>query len=96
MRKLVLALAAASLAIPAAPPAPAFAQRRPPHGPIRHGPDARPPCRGSGGAARDGDDALAGRGMDGHGARTNGTLLGAALGALLGRHAERNVVRSCR
>jgi hypothetical protein len=96
MRKLVLALAAASLMSSAASPAPAFAQRRTPHGEARRGPDAGPSCRGPNGAARDGDDALAGRGMDGHGARTAGTLLGAALGALLGRHVERNVVSRCR
>lgn len=37
--------------------------------------------------------ALAGRQIDKHGSRATGTILGAALGALAGRHVERKVMR---
>jgi hypothetical protein len=96
MRKLVLALSAASLAVPAALPAPAMAQERKPHGEVRHGPDAPSSCRGPNGTA---DPILGGGGggpLDRHGERKAGTSLGAALGALLGDRVERKVVSRCR
>ena len=95
MRKLVLAFAAATMAVPAAMPAPAMA-----HGDDRYrgkswrGDDGRYYCRKKdgtvgllvGGAA----GALIGREIDGGRDRATGTILGAAAGALLGRHIDRN------
>ena len=107
MRKMILALSAATLAVPAAmTPAPAFAhQTRTYHSHQAQqwrGSDGRTYCRKPngtvglvvGGAA----GALVGREIDKHGSRTTGTVLGAAVGALLGRHVQRNVVsnRRCR
>ena len=107
MRKIVLALTAASLTVPALPASTAFAhntgryhthsQR---HAQTWRGSDGRRYCRKPngttgllvGGAA----GALAGREIDKHGSRTTGTVLGAAIGALLGRHVQRNVISKCR
>ena len=101
MRKLVLALSAAVLTVPALPVA---AIARPDTREHRaqqwRGDDGRIYCRRPngttgllvGGAA----GALAGRAIDTRGERTTGTILGGALGALLGRHVERNVVARCR
>ncbi|MEA3002843.1 MAG: hypothetical protein QOH81_1631 [Sphingomonadales bacterium] len=110
MRKLVLALAAASLTIPAALPAPAMARPGTDHGQAWHGQngrgqngraqDARAYCRKPSGTTGlilgAGAGVLVGREIDKNGDRTTGTVLGAALGALLGRHVERNVVGRCR
>ena len=98
MRTIVLALSAATLAVPALPAAPAAAQTY--HGKTWRGSDGRVYCRKPngttglvvGGAA----GALAGRAIDNGGSRTTGTVLGAAVGALLGRHVQRNVVSSRR
>lgn len=108
MRKLALAFAAATLAVPVVAPAPALAHDtgyRHGHdyrGATWRGSDGRLYCRKPngttglvvGGAA----GALVGREVDKRGDRTTGTVLGAAVGALLGRHVERNVVkgRRCR
>ena len=101
MRKLVLALSAATLTVPALPAVPAFAHDNGvQHGRTWRGADGRTYCRKPngttglivGGAA----GALAGRRVDRHGERATGTVLGAALGALLGRHVQRNVVSRCR
>ena len=99
MRKLMLALSAATLTIPAIP-AEAFA--RDGHHNVRtwRGHDGRIYCKKPngttglivGGAA----GVLAGRAIDTRGERATGTILGGALGALLGRHVERKVVRRCR
>ena len=93
MRKVALAFAAATMAMPVAMPTPATAQGyyqgktwRDSQGRIR--------CRKKngtvglivGGAA----GALAGRAIDTRGERTTGTVIGAAAGALLGRHIQRN------
>jgi uncharacterized protein YcfJ len=106
MRKIILALSAATLTVPVMP-APVFAQSvssyhsRAHQGRNWQGRDGRLYCRKSsgttglivGGAA----GALVGREIDSHGERTTGTVLGAALGALLGRHVQRNVIsRRCR
>ena len=99
MRKLVLALSAATLTLPAIP---AVAIARDGQQQVRtwRGEDGRLHCRKPngttglivGGAA----GVLAGRAIDRNGERTTGTVLGGALGALLGRHLQRNVVQKCR
>lgn len=99
MRKLVLALSAATLTVPAIPTA-AIAHSQHQQGKTWRGDDGRIYCKKPngttglivGGAA----GALAGRAIDKRGSRTTGTVLGAAVGALLGRHVERNVVTRCR
>jgi hypothetical protein len=100
MRTFILALSAASLAIPASFVLPAAAQAQRYHSHHRHyaykewrGRDGRNYCRRSdgttglvvGGVA----GALVGRSIDTHGDRTVGTLGGAALGALAGRAIDR-------
>jgi hypothetical protein len=98
MRKLVLALTAATLTIPALPAA-AMAQPGAQTQSWR-GRDARAYCRKPsgttglilGGAA----GVLGGRAIDTRGDRTTGSVLGGAIGALLGRQVERNVVNRCR
>jgi hypothetical protein len=102
MRKLILAVSAASLTVPAvALPAPAMARGVGTyHGQTWRGSHGRVYCRRPsgttglivGGAA----GVLVGRELDKRGDRTTGTVLGAALGALLGRHVERHVVSRCR
>jgi outer membrane lipoprotein SlyB len=105
MRKIILALSAATLAVPAVTATPAFAhQTRSYHAHQQpqqwRGSDGRTYCRKSngtvglvvGGAA----GALVGREIDKNGSRTTGTVLGAAVGALLGRHVQRNVISSNR
>jgi hypothetical protein len=101
MRKIVLALSAATLALPAMPATPAFANHNNAyHGKTWRGSDGRLYCRKSngttglivGGAA----GVLVGREIDKRGSRTTGTVLGAAVGALLGRHVQRNVIKKCR
>lgn len=102
MRKVLLALSAATLTVPVMP-APVFAQNDGVyHGRTWRGTDGRLHCRKPsgttglvvGGAA----GALLGREIDSRGSRTTGTVLGAAVGALLGRHVQRNVIsnRRCR
>lgn len=100
MRKLVLALSAATLTVPALPAA-AIAQSYGTYqGKTWRGSDGRLYCKKPsgttglivGGAA----GVLAGRAIDKRGDRTTGTILGAAVGALLGRHVQRNVVSKCR
>lgn len=102
MRTMILALSAATLAVPALPATPAFANHQASayHGKTWRGSDGRTYCRKPngttglvvGGAA----GALAGREIAGRGSRTTGTVLGAAVGALLGRHVQRNVLSSSR
>ncbi|MBV8687880.1 MAG: glycine zipper 2TM domain-containing protein [Alphaproteobacteria bacterium] len=102
MRKLILALSAASLTVPAVA-LPSAAEARGVgtyHGKVWRGSNGRTYCRKPsgttglvvGGAA----GVLAGRQIDKHGDRTTGTVLGAAIGALLGRTIERDVVSRCR
>ena len=101
MRKMILALSAATLALPALPAAPAFAHDSS-YNQSWRGSDGRTYCRKPngtvglvvGGAA----GALAGREIDKRGSRTTGTVLGAAVGALVGRHVQRNMIgsRRCR
>ena len=105
MRTLTLAVAAATMAVPAtlAIPEPAEAQSRYYdrngyyQGPTWRGRDGRIYCRRPngttglivGGAA----GALIGREIAGRGNRTTGTILGAAAGALIGREVQRSSSR---
>jgi outer membrane lipoprotein SlyB len=94
MRKVALALAAATMAMPVAMPAPAMARDGYYQGKTWRDSQGRVRCRKRngttglivGGAA----GALAGRAIDTRGERTTGTVLGAAAGALIGRHVDRN------
>ncbi len=92
MKKTFLALAAASLALPAVPAA---------GNGIRYwrGNDGRYYCHRSNGTTGlivgAAGGALLGRAIDTHGERTTGTVLGAAIGGLLGRQITRGEVR-CR
>ena len=108
MRKLVLAVSATAMAVPATmalPIEPAEAQSRYYrdgyyNGPTWRGRDGRTYCRRPngtvglivGGAA----GALIGREIDGGRNRTAGTILGAAAGALIGREVDRGSRRRCR
>ena len=102
MRKVTLALMAATMAMPVMPAAPAFARGDDGYYQGRTWRDGqgRLRCKRKngttglivGGAA----GALAGRAIDKRGDRTTGTVLGAAVGALLGRHVQRNVISSRR
>ncbi len=94
MRKMMLALAATTLAVPATITAtPAEAHGRYYSGKTWYDDQGRVRCRRPngttglliGGAA----GALAGRAIDSRGERATGTIIGAAAGALLGRHVER-------
>lgn len=105
MRKITLAMAAATMTIPAAmtlPAAPAQAAVQYDRygnyiGPTWRGRDGRYRCRRPdgttglivGGAA----GALIGREVAGRGDRDVGTILGAAAGALIGREVERGIAR---
>lgn len=105
MRKMTLAVAAATMTVPVAmtlPAAPAEAQRYYDRsgnytGPTWRGRDGRYRCRRPdgttglivGGAA----GALIGREVAGRGDRDVGTILGAAAGALIGREVERGMAR---
>ena len=99
MRKIALAIAAASMAMPVAMPTPASAQGYY-SGKTWRDSQGRLRCRKKngttglliGGAA----GALAGRAIDTRGSRATGTILGAAAGALLGREVERSRGFKCR
>ena len=110
MRKVTLALAAATMTVPAAltlPAAPAEAQSRyydrygNYSGPTWRGRDGRTYCRRSNGTTGliigGAGGALIGRALDGGRNRTMGTILGAAAGALIGREVQRSrSSRRCR
>ncbi len=105
MRKFTMALAAATLTVPAAMtlPSPAEAQSRYYDrngnyvGPTWRGNDGRYRCRKpngttgliAGGAA----GAILGNQIAGRGDKTIGTILGGAAGALIGREVERGMAR---
>jgi uncharacterized protein YcfJ len=99
MRKLTLAIAAATLTVPAMPASVAAAQDGYYHGKTWRDSQGRLRCRRAngtvgiivGGAA----GALVGRAVDGGRHRTTGTVLGAAAGALAGREIARSH-RRCR
>ena len=96
MRKLVLAIAATSMAVPIMP-APAMARGY--HGKMWQDSEGRWRCKRSDGTTGlivgAAGGALVGRAIDKHGERATGTILGAAAGALLGRSLERGRTR-CR
>ena len=101
MRKFTLAVAAASLAMPVAMPAPAIAKSDGYYkGKTWRDSQGRLRCRRKngttgliiGGAA----GALAGRAIDTRGERTPGTILGAAAGALIGREVDKSRGLRCR
>ena len=99
MRKLVLALSALTLAVPAIPNA-ALAHAPQQQQQTWRGQDGRLYCKRPNGTTGlvvgGGAGVLAGRAIDTRGDRTTGTVLGGALGALLGRHIQRKVISRCR
>ena len=97
MRKIMLAITAASLALPvASTPAQAHGYYR---GKVWQDSRGRYRCRRSNGTTGlivgAAGGALVGRAVDTHGERATGTILGAAAGALIGRSIDRSRVR-CR
>ena len=100
MRKLILALSAATLAVPALPAQAIVAAPKQQQAQTWRGEDGRLYCKRPngttglvvGGAA----GAMAGRAFAGQSSRGTGTMLGGALGALLGRQVERTMVSRCR
>ena len=107
MRKLTLAVAAATMAVPAsfvvpAATSPAYAQydRNGNYvGPTWRGRDGRLYCRRSNGTTGlivgGATGALVGRAIAGRGDRAVGTIVGGAAGALIGREVQRSR-RRCR
>jgi uncharacterized protein YcfJ len=92
MRKIVLALSAVTLTVPALPASTAFAHSTGSYHQHCRKPNGTPGLLVGGAAG-----ALVGREIDKHGSRATGTILGAAVGALAGRHVQRNVIsRRCR
>jgi len=98
MRKIMLALAATSMAMPMLE-APAAARGSYYHGKVWRDSSGRLRCHRSNGTTGlivgAAGGALVGRAIDTHGERATGTILGAAAGALLGRSVERSRIR-CR
>ena len=98
MRKLILALSAATLAVPAVPAAALSPQAK--EAQSWRGSDGRVYCKRPngtvglvvGGAA----GMLGGRAIDRRGDRGAGTILGSALGALLGQQVQRSLSGRCR
>lgn len=97
MRKIALAVAAASLTVPVIPTTASAAGYyqgrvwRDSHGRMR----CKRPNGTTGLIVGAAGGALVGRAIDTHGERATGTILGAAAGALLGRGIDRSRVR-CR
>lgn len=89
MRKIVLAVSALTLTVPALPSA-AMAQS---NGYRYYSGYCKQRSGTTGTILGAAGGALAGRQIDKHGSRATGTILGAALGALAGRHVERKVIR---
>ena len=98
MRRMMLALAAATLTVPAMP-SPAVARDGYYHGKVWRDSHGRYRCKRPNGTTGmivgAAGGALLGRAIDTRGERATGTILGAAAGALVGRSIERNRVR-CR
>src|SRR5436190_289941 len=99
MRKLILSMAAVTMAVPVAtiPMAPAAARHYSDgyyHGKVWHDSRGRLRCKRSNGTVGlivgAAGGALVGRAIDTHGERTTGTIIGAAAGALVGREIERS------
>ena len=108
MRKIFLAVTAATLTVPALPAAAAAAhgdgyynRAQAYNGPVWRGRDGRLRCRRSNGTTGlivgGAGGALIGRALDGGRSSTTGTVLGAAVGALVGREVQRGrSSRRCR
>jgi len=98
MRKIVLAMAATSLLVPAME-VPASAARYYYNGKVWKDSQGRWRCKRSNGTTGlivgAAGGALVGRAIDTHGERATGTILGAVGGALIGRSIDRSRVR-CR
>ena len=98
MRKTILALTAAALAVPTFPVTPAFAHDGY-RGKIWRDSDGRYRCKRPNGTTGlivgAAGGALIGRAIDTRGERATGTILGAAAGALIGRKVDRSRVK-CR
>ncbi|HEY0112793.1 MAG TPA: glycine zipper 2TM domain-containing protein [Allosphingosinicella sp.] len=98
MRKVTLALLAATMAVPVIPATPAFAHDGAYNGRVWRDSQGRLRCRRPNGTVGmivgGAGGALIGRAVDGGRNRTTGTILGAAAGALAGREIARN--RRCR
>ncbi|HYC94941.1 MAG TPA: glycine zipper 2TM domain-containing protein [Sphingomicrobium sp.] len=98
MRKSILALTAAALAVPVVPATPAFAHDGY-HGKIWRDSQGRYRCKRPNGTTGlivgAAGGALVGRAIDTRGERATGTILGAAAGALIGRKIDRSRAR-CR
>ena len=94
MRKMMLALAATTMAVPVTMAAPAAAQNGYYNGKTWYDGQGRVRCRKPNGTTGlivgAAGGALLGRAVDTKGERTTGTVLGAAAGALLGRQVERS------
>jgi hypothetical protein len=94
MRKLSLAIAAATMTVPVAMPAPAFAHDDYYRGKVWRDSEGRLRCKRSDGTTGliigAAGGALLGRAIDTRGERATGTILGAAAGALLGREIDRD------
>jgi outer membrane lipoprotein SlyB len=98
MRKLSLAIAAATMSVPVATipiaPAAAFYSDGYYHGTVWRDSQGRLRCKRSDGTVGlivgAAGGALVGRAIDTHGSRATGTILGAAAGALLGREIDRS------
>ena len=103
MRKMLFAVAAATLTVPAVPTVAVashdgYASY---NGPTWRGRDGRLYCRRSNGTTGlivgGAGGALIGRALDGGRSRATGTILGAAVGALVGREVQRGrSSRRCR
>src|ERR1043165_8143482 len=95
MRKIMLAMAATSLLVPAME-VPASAARYYYHGKVWKEPKGRARCKRSSGTTwlivGAAGGALVGRAIDTHGERATGTILGAVGGALVGRAIDRRRV----
>jgi hypothetical protein len=93
MRKMMLALAAATLTVPTLPSA-ALARDGYYHGKTWRDSHGRLRCKRSNGTTGlivgAAGGALLGRAIDTHGERATGTIVGAAAGALVGRSIDRN------
>lgn len=100
MRKSLLALAAAAVALPTIPATPAFAHDGYYKGKTWRDSRGRLRCKRPNGTTGliigAAGGALAGRAIDTRGERATGTILGAAAGALIGREIDRSRKVRCR